>query len=200
MKKYRLTKKGFHWLLSICVVLAVGLGFCLSFVLVYHVGKQKIFAMSLDEAARIVEEAQQTSGENPAAQWEGSAQREVISRQDDIARQMKEENTLLPAVILFEKDIACLNEKEYVKMKAFSELAQERRAERVRVAGHAAFSDDEAGGDGLSYLRAKAVKEYLIYCGVDETRIDIEAHGYHKPADTEDVTSFRNRRVELSFE
>ncbi len=171
--------------MAICVAAAMVLGFCLSFSVVYHMGKQRIFAMTLDEAVSLAESAKT------------EIKIEHLPEQTDKPAAL--EDIAIPVIVLFDEDLACLNRGEFYKLASFVGLAQQRQTERICVAGHAAFSSDAFAGDSLSYLRAKAVKEYLVYCGVAETRIDIEANGYRNPIDTEDVTSFRNRRVELSF-
>lgn len=195
MKKYHLTRKGIKCVLGICVAAAMILGFCLSFSVVYHMGKQRIFAMTLDEAERLVNEAEKQS---ESAGLTTQTNENLLPEQNTLPS--AEEEIVLPLHILFEEDIACLNREVFPKLNSFAGLARQRESERVRIAGHAAFSSDEFAGNSLSYLRAKAVKEYLIHCGVAETRIDVEANGYRNPIDTSDVTSFRNRRVELSFD
>lgn len=189
MKKYRLTRKGIKCVLGLCVAVAMILGFCLSFSVVYHMGKQRIFAMTIDEAERLINEVETQNA---------SVQKKDLSLEAD-KHQQAEEEIALPLIVLFEEDIACLTREVFPKLNSFAELAHRRETERICVAGHAAFSSNEFAGNSLSYLRAKSVKEYLVSCGVAETRIDIEANGYRNPIDTADVTSFRNRRVELSF-
>lgn len=195
MKKYRFTKKGIKYMLAICVALAMFLGFCLSFTFFYHLGRQRIYAMALDEAVRLVDEREE-QWRKEALNVQKSGGIQTIPEEESVAHA---EDIVLPVVVLFDEDLACLNSMEYLKLHSFVNLAQQRRTERICVAGHAAFSSDEFAGDSLSYLRAKAVKEYLVYCGVQEARIDIEANGYHQPFDEENITSFRNRRVEISF-
>ncbi len=80
-------------------------------------------------------------------------------------------------------------------------LAAARKAEAVRITGHADSSGDQALNEALAWERARAAKAYLVMRGIDAGKIAIEAKGDREPVATNATPDGRsqNRRVDIAF-
>lgn len=72
---------------------------------------------------------------------------------------------------------------------------------RVEVQGHTDNVGQDKINDRLSQLRAQAVVDYLIFKGVDSSRLIAKGYGKSQPIDTNKTKNGRakNRRVELKW-
>lgn len=70
---------------------------------------------------------------------------------------------------------------------------------RVLLRGHTDRHGFESWNIGLSQRRAESAAAYLVRCGVDRGRIDLEWFGESQPIDPRDIerAHARNRRVEV---
>ncbi len=103
----------------------------------------------------------------------------------------------------FAIDSATLDEAARRNVDEFARALDDTRLRdmRFKVAGHTDSQGSESHNLGLSRRRADTVRSYLIeQGGIDESRLEIEAHGEKNPLMNEDSDYARrmNRRVEFT--
>lgn len=102
--------------------------------------------------------------------------------------------------IYFDFDKAVLKEESHVEMNKLYQMLQENNRLIAEIAGHTDNTGGRNYNQRLSYLRAKAVNDYLIKKGIDPKRIQPVGYGEERPiASNDDEKNGRelNRRVEL---
>lgn len=80
-------------------------------------------------------------------------------------------------------------------------LAAARKAEAVRLTGHADSTGNRALNDALALERARSVKAYLVNNGIAASKIAVEGKGDREPVASNATAAGRaqNRRVDITF-
>jgi len=99
------------------------------------------------------------------------------------------------------------SDKILVKSKKLLELvakvlnSKEFNSIRINIVGHTDNKGSDDYNYDLSLRRAKAVKQYLVFLGVDKNRLEIEGRGKLEPIAPNDSAECRakNRRVEFMY-
>lgn len=112
---------------------------------------------------------------------------------------------LLPGGILFSPGHATLSAEAKATLKQMADHIRQETGGRIRVDGHtdsdpivkarSRFSSNQQ----LSEARAKAVRDYLVTCGIERGRFEVVGHGADKPLASNKTPDGKrqNRRVEL---
>lgn len=101
--------------------------------------------------------------------------------------------------LLFTRSTAWLSPQAEDALAKVAVVMKEDAALRVRLEGHADESGAAHFNSVLSLKRAQRARERLQDLGIEQARIDIQAHGSQRPADTKRTAQARarNRRVEI---
>lgn len=101
----------------------------------------------------------------------------------------------------FERDRAYVHPNDYPVLDTLATFIQRYKENTFEIDGHTdprptvKFKNNKE----LSYVRANAIKEYLVSKGVAKERLSVQGFGYDKPVasnDTEEGMAF-NRRIEV---
>ena len=70
---------------------------------------------------------------------------------------------------------------------------------KIRITGHTDGLGNTRDNLELSLSRARAVRDYLVEMGVDQSRLEVEGMGARRPLATNDTPEgrARNRRTEI---
>lgn len=101
--------------------------------------------------------------------------------------------------IFFEFGSANLLSSSQNELEKLYQLLQSEKALRIQVNGH---TDDVGGEESnltLSENRAKAVYQWLITKGIDETRLAYKGYGESEPLDNNDTEEGRSRNRRTEF-
>lgn len=149
-----------------------------------------------DDAVRVAHVEQQIDGRGEV-QYRSADIIEVFSHRTRSVASPK-----LDLHIHFETDSAALDDGARRNIDEFARALEDPRLDGIRfkVAGH---TDDRGSVEHnleLSRRRAERVRAYLVEQGVDQSRLEIEAHGENAPLMNEasDYARQMNRRVEFS--
>jgi outer membrane protein OmpA-like peptidoglycan-associated protein len=100
---------------------------------------------------------------------------------------------------MFDFDKAVIREHYYVLLDYIVEAMAATPTLRFEIQGHTCSMGPKAHNQKLSERRAKAVYDYLVLKGIDQSRLTTVGFGEEKPAFSNDTEEERakNRRVEL---
>ena len=101
--------------------------------------------------------------------------------------------------IYFEFDKAALLAESFFELNKLYELLQDNPEMEILIEGHTDIVGSDSYNESLSQKRARAVVDYLLQKGVNQTRVYSKGYGRRMPIasnDSEDGRS-RNRRVEF---
>lgn len=103
--------------------------------------------------------------------------------------------------VLFDFDKAELLEVSIKELNELSKYLSEHLNLNIEIYGHTDNSGIEKRNRELSYLRAKAVADYLILQGLDKSKITMFGFGSSKPVSDNNTEEGRqlNRRVEFKL-
>ncbi|MDA3820384.1 MAG: OmpA family protein [Candidatus Delongbacteria bacterium] len=101
--------------------------------------------------------------------------------------------------IFFDYDKATLRPESYPELERLYKLLNNYGDMRIEIGGHTDNRGSLKYNTELSEERAKAVVDYLVNMGIDESRLEYKGYAYLKPIDTNDTEEGRqnNRRVEF---
>ena len=100
--------------------------------------------------------------------------------------------------IYFEPDQTSFTKKARTRLKEISTyLKKNGKQHRVLVHGHADSQGGNSYNDRLSRNRAEAVKQFLVFNGVDKAKIQTRSYGERLPVESNETNEGRlkNRRV-----
>lgn len=100
---------------------------------------------------------------------------------------------------MFDFDKAVIKEHYYVLLDYIVEAMETTPTLRFEIQGHTCSIGSKAYNQKLSERRAKAINDYLVLKGIDQSRLTAVGFGEEKPAFSNDTEEERakNRRVEL---
>ncbi|MBL7930338.1 MAG: OmpA family protein [Bacteroidia bacterium] len=138
---------------------------------------------------------------------------EEIFQPEDIAEEADSVTEIItkeisPGTMLVMKNVLFLaNESiflpsSYPELDAIANALAENPAWRIKIFGHTDNSGNEKANKKLSFERAKAVAEHLIFRGINSSRISYEGFGSEHPVadNTSEQGKQLNRRVEFKIE
>jgi outer membrane protein OmpA-like peptidoglycan-associated protein len=105
----------------------------------------------------------------------------------------------MPGDITFDTGKSEVKENFFPTLQSFAGVLKEYLETRITIIGHTDSTGSLAFNDALSQDRARAVGQYLIYSGVDSSRLDMFGEGPRRPVATNATKEGRaqNRRVEF---
>jgi outer membrane protein OmpA-like peptidoglycan-associated protein len=76
---------------------------------------------------------------------------------------------------------------------------KEYSSSTIEISGHTDYTGNEASNKSLSFLRAKAIRDYLLLESIESSRILYRGYGSLKPIadNTTEEGKRKNRRVEF---
>ncbi len=100
---------------------------------------------------------------------------------------------------MFDFDKAVIREHYYVLLDYIVEAMETTPTLRFEIQGHTCSMGPKAYNQKLSERRAKAIYDYLVLKGIDQSRLTTVGFGEERPAFSNDTEEERakNRRVEL---
>lgn len=103
--------------------------------------------------------------------------------------------------LMFPVNQSALTEQSKTNLKELANTLNEYKDTNILIAGHTDNTGKNAYNMKLSKTRAESVKNYLTSLGVDNSRLEIIAHGEEMPVAENDTEMGRqkNRRVELAI-
>ena len=103
--------------------------------------------------------------------------------------------------ILFKSNEAEISQNSFQVLEDLARSLKKYPDVPVIVAGHTDTSGPEQGNQTLSQQRANAVREDLIFKGVDKNRVSAVGYGESRPLATNDTPEgrARNRRIEINY-
>lgn len=116
---------------------------------------------------------------------------------------IEEMNDLSAAVrlnnIFFDPNEYRLKKESYSELNRLARLVKSAPGTRIEISGHTDSFGNKEYNTILSEKRANSVKDYLVYMGIDSTRIVVTGYGDRKPIASNDSERGRllNRRVEF---
>ena len=129
----------------------------------------------------------------------------IIETVNDTKLQLEKKNSDLNALargIKFESGNYNFTQDTYPYLLDLSRiLSSEPNSMRFKIIGHTDSSGSYEANRKLSYMRASAVRNYLVDSGILKDRIDIEGLGEAEPIETNLTKEGRskNRRVEIKI-
>jgi outer membrane protein OmpA-like peptidoglycan-associated protein len=101
--------------------------------------------------------------------------------------------------VLFETGKAVIKPQSYPLLDELAALLKKYTDSRITLEGHTDSEGADEDNMILSKNRAKAVGDYLIKKGIDESRITNDGFGETRPIDTNDTPAGKqkNRRVDM---
>jgi outer membrane protein OmpA-like peptidoglycan-associated protein len=110
-------------------------------------------------------------------------------------------NNAIPetALVLFEFDRTSMSIHEMEKLDNLIHRVESANLMHVRIEGHTDSKGSAKYNKKLSVKRAKAVRDYLVQHGIEQTKISIKGYGESMPVEPNDTEEHRakNRRSEL---
>jgi len=103
--------------------------------------------------------------------------------------------------ILFETGKSILTQGSYTELDRLFNIMTENAMMKIEISGHTDKTGSEPLNFKLSQARAKAVVDYLVKKGIDQSRIEFRGYGSLQPI-SENATSAgraKNRRVEFKI-
>ena len=102
--------------------------------------------------------------------------------------------------IFFDFDKYQIKPRFYPELDAVVMVLKRNPSLKIRIEGNTDNIGTEEYNMGLSDRRAKAVMEYLVKAGIDQSRLSTIGYGFSKPIATNATKEGRalNRRVELT--
>lgn len=112
---------------------------------------------------------------------------------------MEEGKPIVLKNILFASGSSELLESSFTELDKLSEELAKRTTVRIEISGHTDNTGNENTNRILSENRARAVKDYLVKKGIEESRLVYKGYGQGKPLASNDTEEGRkqNRRVEF---
>jgi len=106
---------------------------------------------------------------------------------------------ILGAELLFETNKSTLKSEHFATLSSIVQYLVLHPERAVKISGHTDNTGNEQTNRLLSENRAKAVKDYLMNKGVEESRLTFRGYGSGKPLASNDSEEGRsqNRRVEF---
>lgn len=103
--------------------------------------------------------------------------------------------------IFFDTDKSSLRPESYPELRTLKKLLETYPDMKVEIGGHTDNRGTLKYNTTLSESRAKAVVDYLINAGIENSRLDFKGYAYLQPIDTNDTDEGRqqNRRVEFKI-
>ncbi len=104
--------------------------------------------------------------------------------------------------VMFDTGKATIKVDSHQLLKDVAEvMAKHKNIKKIGIEGHTDSVGKNKSNKRLSNNRAKAVKDFLISVGVDESRLQSEGFGEEKPIATNDTDEGKekNRRVEFNI-
>lgn len=132
-----------------------------------------------------------------------SEKRNLEIKKDIEMVSIEEMNDLSAAVrlnnIFFDPNEYRLKKESYSELNRLARLVKSAPGTRIEISGHTDSFGNKEYNTILSEKRANSVKDYLVYMGIDSTRIVVTGYGDRKPIASNDSERGRllNRRVEF---
>ena len=103
--------------------------------------------------------------------------------------------------ILFETGKSVLTSGSFTELDRLVGIMEENEHMRIEISGHTDNTGSEPLNNRLSESRAKAVVDYLVHKGVDQTRLEFKGYGPSQPVADNSTSAGRsqNRRVEFKI-
>lgn len=103
--------------------------------------------------------------------------------------------------IFFETNKYNLKPESYPELDKMADLMKNNPTLKVEISGHTDNQGTQQYNQTLSEQRAKAVNDYLVKQGIDQTRLTYKGYGQTKPIATNDTDEGRaqNRRTEFTI-
>ena len=103
--------------------------------------------------------------------------------------------------ILFETGKSILTQNSYTELDRLFNIMTENAMMKIEISGHTDKTGSEPLNFKLSQDRAKAVVEYLVKMGINQTRIEFRGYGSLQPISDNATAAGRakNRRVEFKI-
>jgi outer membrane protein OmpA-like peptidoglycan-associated protein len=100
--------------------------------------------------------------------------------------------------VLFGSASARIDPESYPRLDRVVEYMTHRPSTRIRVAGHTDNVGNPRRNQQLSEARARAVRDYLVSHGIDESRVEAVGYGDQQPVASNDTEAGQrqNRRIE----
>jgi outer membrane protein OmpA-like peptidoglycan-associated protein len=100
--------------------------------------------------------------------------------------------------VLFGTASARIDPESYPRLDRVVEYMTHRPSTRIRVAGHTDNAGNPRRNQQLSEARARAVRDYLVSHGIDESRVEAVGYGDQQPVASNDTPEgqAQNRRIE----
>jgi outer membrane protein OmpA-like peptidoglycan-associated protein len=119
--------------------------------------------------------------------------------EEDIFNHPKVGQKLILRNIQFETAKWSLLDASFETLDSLVELMNKFPGMRVEISGHTDNRGNKKSNETLSFNRAKAVVQFLVESGIDESRMEYKGYGQEQPIDSNDTEEgrFNNRRVEF---
>ncbi len=103
--------------------------------------------------------------------------------------------------IFFDTNKSSLRPESYPELRTLKKLLEAYPDMKVEIGGHTDNRGTLKYNTTLSESRAKAVVDYLINAGIENSRLEFKGYAYLQPIDTNDTDEGRqqNRRVEFKI-
>lgn len=126
----------------------------------------------------------------------------VDTIRETITEEISPGNVLVMKNVLFLTNKSIFLPSSYPELDAIASALSENPAWHIKIFGHTDNSGNEKANKKLSFERAKAVSDHLVFRGIASARISYEGYGSAQPVadnDTEEGKQL-NRRVEFKIE
>lgn len=104
------------------------------------------------------------------------------------------------AVVFFEYNNSVIDKKYHQELEVFVKYLKKNQQASIHILGHSDLQGSEKGCMAISQDRAKAVQQFFIDKGIDQSRLTVKALGQAYPVwskETKKIHAKENRRVEL---
>jgi outer membrane protein OmpA-like peptidoglycan-associated protein len=103
--------------------------------------------------------------------------------------------------LFFDSNKSKIRKDSYVELDKVLKFLKDRPDIKVEVAGYTDNKGDDKSNIKLSEARSKAVMDYLVKKGIQNTRVTYKGYGKEDPVASNDTEEGRqmNRRVELKI-
>lgn len=111
------------------------------------------------------------------------------------------EETMVMQNVLFEVDKWDLKQESYVELDILVNFLTQNPGLHIEIGGHTDNTGSESHNKDLSHNRAKSVYDYLIFKGIDASRLTYNGYGSSVSVATNDTPEGRrqNRRTEVKI-
>ncbi|MDQ3264276.1 MAG: OmpA family protein [Myxococcota bacterium] len=145
------------------------------------------------EAERIAREEAEARAQEALASLEQIA---------DVKQEARGTVITLPGSLLFASGKANLGQEAMRRLNKVADALKQAEGQKLKIEGHSDALGADDYNQQLSYLRALAVRDYLVSRGLAPDRVEAEGFGEQKPiaSNTSSEGRATNRRVEIVVE